>query len=84
MTEELENRLNHEANLYLSDSTISTQAAILMLRISFNRKLDYLMRCLDPRILEDKFEPDGTRSSYGIARKFDSSVLKILCARLEL
>jgi hypothetical protein len=84
LTKELENRLNHEANLYLSDSTISTQAAILMLRISYNRKLDYLMRCLDPRILEDKFEPDGTRSSYGIASKFDNSVLKILCARLEL
>jgi hypothetical protein len=71
----------YEMNLYAHDRSISSQDAILLLRISLNRKLDYLLRCIDPRkMLEPAEEDDDER--VPVAVDFDDIIRSIFLFRL--
>jgi hypothetical protein len=43
-------KLTNQIDLCAKDNTVSTQTAMTLLRLSFNKKLDYLMRCLSPEV----------------------------------
>jgi hypothetical protein len=47
---EIVHKLTNQVDLCARDNTVSTQTAMTLLRLSFNKKLDYLMRCLSPEV----------------------------------
>jgi hypothetical protein len=71
---------DYELDLYAHDRSISSQDAILLLRISLNRKLDYLLRCIDPHKMLEPAEEDD--ECIPVAVDFDDIIRTIFLARL--